>query len=187
MPSSPANFHHEPLWPSSSSAHILLVTQADLLELPLITANSRLDCSLVAVRRLFSFVFEARYLRHGPSTAHDVTPRRASQETCYNSSIRKRARFCSRQKLTELQGWFIGHATLLFAVVRYGLSYITLNYASRWAQFSYRLAFLSAVATYGIVVFKAYKSRVKPGMKAQQILTMLLGDENVQYLRKLPI
>ena len=47
------------------------------------------------------------------------------------------------------------------------------------------LAFLSAVATYGIVVFKAYKSRVKPGMKPQQILFMLLGDENVQYLCKL--
>merc|ERR1711939_919216 len=33
---------------------------------------------------------------------------------------------------TTLQfGWFIGHATLLFAVFRYGMSYITFNYYSR--------------------------------------------------------
>jgi hypothetical protein len=119
---------------------------------------------------------------HGPSSAHDAAPRRAHQTARYNAAIRRSFLLRFKDVLTELQGWFIGHATLLFAVFRYGLSYITLNYGSRWAQFSYRLAFLSAVATYGIVVFKAYKSRVKPGTKPQQVLFMLLGDENVQYL-----
>jgi len=85
---------------------------------------------------------------------------------------------------TTLQfGWFCGHLTLLLCVFRYGLSYFTLNYYSRWAQFSYRMTFVSAVATYGIVVFKAYRARVnKPGVKPQQTAIMLLGDENVQYL-----
>lgn len=88
-------------------------------------------------------------------------------------------------QLTDLrQGWFVGHATLLFAVFRYGLSYITFNFYSRWAQISYRLAFVSAVATYGIVVYKAYRSRFKPGTKPQAMAFQLLSDENVQYLRK---
>ena len=62
-----------------------------------------------------------------------------------------------------------------------------MNYYSRWAQFSYRLAFISAVATYGIVVFKAYRARMKPGTKPQQMALTLLADENVQYLCELRV
>lgn len=80
--------------------------------------------------------------------------------------------------------WFVGHFTLLLCVLRYGLSYITFNSASKWAAFSYRTAFVAAVATYGIVVFKAFRARVKPGQPPAQIAMTLLGDENVQYLRK---
>ncbi|OAL29806.1 hypothetical protein AYO20_08999 [Fonsecaea nubica] len=84
---------------------------------------------------------------------------------------------------TTLQfAWFCGHFTLLLSVLRYGLSYLTFNYYSRWAQFTYRLAFISAVATYGIVVFKAYRARVKPGAKIGSTVYLLLSDENVQYL-----
>jgi hypothetical protein len=78
----------------------------------------------------------------------------------------------------------LGHFTLLLSVARYGLSYITFNYYSKWALFTYRLAFVSAVATYGIVVFKAFRARVKPGANPAQTALMLLSDENVQYLRK---
>jgi hypothetical protein len=59
---------------------------------------------------------------------------------------------------------------------------MTFNYNSRWAWFTYRLAFVSAVATYGIVVFKAYRARVKPGAKMGSTALLLLSDENVQYL-----
>ncbi|KIX97633.1 uncharacterized protein Z520_06411 [Fonsecaea multimorphosa CBS 102226] len=84
---------------------------------------------------------------------------------------------------TTLQfAWFCGHFTLLLSVFRYGLSYLTFNYYSRWAQVTYRLAFISAVATYGIVVFKAYRARVKPGAKIGSTAFLLLSDENVQYL-----
>jgi transmembrane protein 33 len=88
--------------------------------------------------------------------------------------------------LTEVthSAWFCGHFTLLLSVLRYGLSYITFNYYSRWAQITYRLAFISAVATYGIVVFKAYRARVKPGAKIGSTAILLLSDENVQYLRE---
>jgi len=78
--------------------------------------------------------------------------------------------------------WFIGHLSLLFCIVRYGLSYITFNYYSRWAQFSYRTAFLSAAVTYGIVVYKAFRARSRAGSRAQGGIISLVADENVQYL-----
>ncbi|KAL8859247.1 MAG: hypothetical protein Q9178_004185 [Gyalolechia marmorata] len=79
-------------------------------------------------------------------------------------------------------GWFVGHLTLLFCSLRYSLSYITFNYYSRWARFSYRTAFVAAAATYGIVVYKAYRARSRQGTRQQPGALALLGDENVQYL-----
>ncbi|KAK3201425.1 hypothetical protein GRF29_185g907406 [Pseudopithomyces chartarum] len=76
--------------------------------------------------------------------------------------------------------WFAGHVTLLLSAFRYSLSYITFNYGSRWAAFSYRTAFLSACVTYGIVVYKAYRARVRQGKQGG--LLSLAVDENVQYL-----
>lgn len=62
------------------------------------------------------------------------------------------------------------------------MSYITFNYYSTWAQFSYRTAFVSAAATYGIVVYKAFRARNRAGSKAQGGLLSFAADENVQYL-----
>ncbi|KAF2136852.1 uncharacterized protein K452DRAFT_236882 [Aplosporella prunicola CBS 121167] len=76
--------------------------------------------------------------------------------------------------------WFCGHLTLLFCTLRYGLSYITFNYNSRWARFSYRLAFIAAAVTYGIVVYKAYRARMRAGKQGSPI--SMIADENVQYL-----
>jgi len=76
--------------------------------------------------------------------------------------------------------WFAGHVTLLLATLRYGLSYITFNFASKWASFSYRVAFLSACVTYGIVVYKAYRARMRTGKQGG--IVALATDENVQYL-----
>lgn len=77
--------------------------------------------------------------------------------------------------------WFVGHVALLFCTLRYSLSYLTFNYYSRWARFSYRTAFVAAAATYGIVVFKGYRARQKAGKGSGSPLA-LAGDENVQYL-----
>lgn len=77
--------------------------------------------------------------------------------------------------------WFVGHVTLILCTLRYGMSYVFLNYYSRTAQFSYRLAFVAAAATYGIVVFKGYRARAKSG-KPQGSPLALIADENVQYL-----
>lgn len=52
------------------------------------------------------------------------------------------------------------------------------------AKISYRLAFISAAVTYGIVVYKAYRARMRGGARPQQGALALAGDENVQYLRK---
>jgi len=81
--------------------------------------------------------------------------------------------------------WFIGHLTLLFSIARYGLSYITFNYYSTWSKISYRLAFISAAVTYGIVVYKAFRARARAGRSggsASSNAIALLADENVQYL-----
>lgn len=81
-------------------------------------------------------------------------------------------------------GWFVGHLTLLFCAVRYGFSYITFNFYSRFARFSYRTAFVAAAATYGIVVYKGYRARARAGGRQQTSPLALAADENVQYLGK---
>ena len=76
------------------------------------------------------------------------------------------------------------HLSLLFCIVRYGLSYISFNYYSKMAKFSYRTAFISAAVTYGIVVYKAFRARSRGPAKPQMSPLTLASDENVQYLGK---
>ncbi|KAJ5785760.1 uncharacterized protein N7503_010972 [Penicillium pulvis] len=77
--------------------------------------------------------------------------------------------------------WFVGHLTLLLSVFRYSLSFIFFNYYSSTARISYRLAFISAAVTYGIVVYKGHFARGVQG-NLPTIVTKLISDENVQYL-----
>ena len=75
------------------------------------------------------------------------------------------------------------HLTLLLCVFRYFISYLTFRYYSRWAMLSYRLAFVSAAVTYGIVVYKQYIARGRlQGNSVPALVMKLAGDENVQYL-----
>ncbi|RPB21979.1 hypothetical protein L211DRAFT_354948 [Terfezia boudieri ATCC MYA-4762] len=80
--------------------------------------------------------------------------------------------------------WFMGHLTLLVSTIYYTIAVVRFNAVSTAAAFSYRLAFLSAAVTYGIVVFKAYRAKIqRVGVEnPQQQVLSLLGDENVQYL-----
>lgn len=80
--------------------------------------------------------------------------------------------------------WFMGHLTLLLSTIYYTITIVRFNATSGIAQFTYRLAFMSAAVTYGIVVFKAYRAKVQRGQTGnpQQQALSLLGDENVQYL-----
>ncbi len=41
---------------------------------------------------------------------------------------------------------------------------------------------MAAAATYGIVVYKAYRARARAGSRPQGGALALAGDENVQYL-----
>lgn len=81
-------------------------------------------------------------------------------------------------------GWFMGHLTLLLCTIRYTIAVVRFNAGSSFAQFVYRVAFLSAAVTYGIVVFKAYRAKIQKGQggNPQQQAMSLLSDENVQYL-----
>lgn len=80
--------------------------------------------------------------------------------------------------------WFMGHLTLLLCTIYYTITIVRFNANSGIALFSYRLAFMSAAVTYGIVVFKAYRAKMQRGQTGnpQQQALSLLGDENVQYL-----
>ncbi|CAI7652688.1 hypothetical protein PENPOL_c005G07744 [Penicillium polonicum] len=77
--------------------------------------------------------------------------------------------------------WFVGHVTLLLSVFRYSLSCIFFNYYSSSAQIAYRLTFISAAVTYGIVVYKGHFARGVQGSPLA-IVMKLISDENVQYL-----
>ncbi|KAF3914172.1 hypothetical protein AA313_de0210345 [Arthrobotrys entomopaga] len=83
-------------------------------------------------------------------------------------------------------GWFIGHLTLLLATLRYTISFIKFNTSTTAALVSYRLGFLACALTYGIVVYKAYKARIRAAgtdrVALQQHAMAMAGDENVQYL-----
>ncbi|KAM0272623.1 hypothetical protein ACHAQH_008593 [Verticillium albo-atrum] len=92
-----------------------------------------------------------------------------------------------QQRLLQLAqtlqfGWFAGHAVLILCTVRYGFSWIRMNYYSGMAQFSYRTAFVAAAITYGIVVYKTWRARARSGAKNLQNPITILSDENVQYL-----
>jgi hypothetical protein len=89
------------------------------------------------------------------------------------------------QRLTALAStlqfaWFCGHLMLLFCTFRYSLSYITFHSYSRWAKFSYRTTFVAAAVTYGIVVSKAYRAKVRQNKQVGPL--QMIQDENVQYL-----
>lgn len=73
------------------------------------------------------------------------------------------------------------HVTLLLSVFRYSLSCIFFNYYSSSAQIAYRLTFISAAVTYGIVVYKGHFARGVQGSPLA-IVMKLISDENVQYL-----
>ncbi|KAK5991468.1 Nuclear pore protein POM33 [Cladobotryum mycophilum] len=78
--------------------------------------------------------------------------------------------------------WFAGHLTLILTTIRYGFSWLRMNYYGGMAQFAYRTSFFAAAFTYGIVVYKTQRARVKTGAPVPGGVLGLLADENVQYL-----
>lgn len=79
------------------------------------------------------------------------------------------------------------HLTLLLTTFRYAIAAVKFSTNSTSASIAYRIGFLSAAVTYGIVVYKAYRPRIRAGQvpTGQQGILKVLADENVQYLCKL--
>lgn len=71
---------------------------------------------------------------------------------------------------------------LILCTIRYSISWVRFNYYGTMAQFSYRTAFVAAAVTYGIVVYKTFRARLRSGAKSANTPLAILGDENVQYL-----
>lgn len=78
--------------------------------------------------------------------------------------------------------WFVGHLSVVLSVISYFSSYLSFNFYSPMATFSYRSAFFSAAVTYGIVVYKAFRARTRPKGRLTLSPLVIISDENVQYL-----
>ncbi|KAG4304793.1 hypothetical protein PORY_001846 [Pneumocystis oryctolagi] len=76
--------------------------------------------------------------------------------------------------------WFIGHTAILFFSIRYLLFYVT--FSSVHHLFCYRAAFMGAILTYGIVVYKTYAKTYSQEKINFNVLMRIWMDENVQYL-----
>lgn len=78
------------------------------------------------------------------------------------------------------------HLTLLLTTFQYAVAALKFSTSSTSASVAYRIGFLSAAITYGIVVYKAYRPRIRAGQvpTGQQGILKILADENVQYLCK---
>ncbi|KAK9324410.1 hypothetical protein V1517DRAFT_287285 [Lipomyces orientalis] len=71
--------------------------------------------------------------------------------------------------------WFTGHVFVLLGVFFYALSTVKFSPGTKWARFWYRETFVSVIITYGIVLYRTYKSSFPT-------TTALLRDDNVQYM-----
>ncbi|PHH51268.1 Nucleoporin POM33 [Ceratocystis fimbriata CBS 114723] len=78
--------------------------------------------------------------------------------------------------------WFSGHVMLIFSTLLYMFQFIKFNTSGGFARFTYRVGFLSAILTYGIVVYKSFMARQKLGSRAPSGIMTIVGDENVQYM-----
>jgi hypothetical protein len=78
--------------------------------------------------------------------------------------------------------WFVGHVILIACTVRYSMSLMRFNWNGGMATFVYRLSFIAAVETYGIVVYKNIFARSKKPITFPGGVLALIADENVQYL-----
>ncbi|EMR08356.1 hypothetical protein PNEG_03196 [Pneumocystis murina B123] len=76
--------------------------------------------------------------------------------------------------------WFIGHSVLLLFSLRYLFSYLT--FSSIRHVFSYRCAFLGAILTYSIVVYKTYRKTYTKSKIDLNVILRIWLDENFQYL-----
>ncbi|KLU82310.1 hypothetical protein, variant [Magnaporthiopsis poae ATCC 64411] len=72
------------------------------------------------------------------------------------------------------------HSILIAATAKYTLAWIA--FKGYRSNIAYRFVFLAAVATYGIVVYKTLRARLKQQRGAQTSPLALAADENVQYL-----
>jgi len=52
--------------------------------------------------------------------------------------------------------WWVGHVIIVLATILHALYWFRFNYNTKMAIFWYRLAFLGAIGSYGVVVHKMF-------------------------------
>ncbi|GAO46443.1 hypothetical protein G7K_0674-t1 [Saitoella complicata NRRL Y-17804] len=76
--------------------------------------------------------------------------------------------------------WWIGHVLVLVCSIRYFLSLLTLSLSPPTSSsLSYRLAFIGAITTYGVVLYKTYVNKIQT--LDINFIGRLLRDDNALY------
>ena len=71
--------------------------------------------------------------------------------------------------------WWVGHVVIVLATTFHALYWFRFNWATKMALFWYRLAFLGAVGSYGVVVHKMF-FRVLP--RSPYHISLFLGHDH---------
>jgi len=78
--------------------------------------------------------------------------------------------------------WWVGHVIIVLSTVFHFLYWFRFNYSTKMAFFWYRLAFLGAVGSYGVVVHKMFfRAGFAEARKQEGLFYRLYLDENAEY------
>lgn len=89
--------------------------------------------------------------------------------------------------------WWVGHVIIVISTIFHFLYWFRFNYNTKMALFWYRLAFLGAVGSYGVVVHKMFfrvspqcptltKAGFREATRQEGLFYRLYLDENAEYL-----
>jgi len=79
--------------------------------------------------------------------------------------------------------WWVGHVIIVISTIFHFLYWFRFNYNTKMALFWYRLAFLGAVGSYGVVVHKMFfRAGFREATRQEGLFYRLYLDENAEYL-----
>jgi len=78
--------------------------------------------------------------------------------------------------------WWVGHVIIVISTLFHAMYWFRFNYATGMALFWYRLAFLGAVGSYGVVVHKMFfRVGFREATRQEGLFYRLYLDENAEY------
>lgn len=78
--------------------------------------------------------------------------------------------------------WWVGHVIIVLSTLIHAIYWFRFNYNLKGAIFWYRLAFLGAVGSYGVVVHKMFfRGGIRQAQQQEGLFYRLYLDENAEY------